>query len=554
MFILKVFQHYSRYFVVSLLLLGMINSLAYSFLLVFINATISQEPLPFLPEYGWQLFVALLGISIVSTKIFQTYIVRLTQKILYGYELNLLDKLRFTSYTAFEQLGVQRVYTAVNDVRVLSIAPEVLVVIVNSVVVVLCALGYMCWISPIGGASMILILVIVLTFYLLRNRKIKKHLNQVRDLQDSYHQYLLDLLHGFKEVKMSLKRNETMFHDFIQVNRNQAQALGQRAATRYLDNELVGRYSWYLVLGVVIFLLPNITGEAVEQYISFIVVVLYLMGPLSSLVGIMTHVNNLQIALQRIEQVETDINAQADRPPLPEGATYPSSYFEHLCFEDVVFEYFDDRKKRAFRVGPINFRIDRGEVIFITGGNGSGKSTFINLLTGLYTPKSGTIYLNDQAITPEQYVYFSNQFSAIFTNNYLFEENYNGFDLRAENQLLQQYTAMMNLQEVLEIDTQRQKIYAALSKGQSKRLAMIYALMENRPLMVLDEWAAEQDPVFRAYFYEEIVPTLKDMGKTVIAVTHDDHYFHHCDRLVKFDYGKIVQDHVPEKIALTPIS
>ncbi|MGB3180590.1 MAG: cyclic peptide export ABC transporter [Cyclobacteriaceae bacterium] len=542
MHILKVFQNRSRWFYVALLLLGSINSITYSFLLLFINKTIAGEPIPVLPEYDWALFAGLLLISIISTKVFQSYIVRLTQDILYDYELNLLEKLRFTSFFEYQKLGTQRVYTAVNDVRVLSIAPEVLVIIVNSAVVILCALAYMCYVSWTAGLAMIGIMIAVLTFYMIRNKHIRKDLNQVRDLQDTYHKYLLDLLNGFKEIKMSIIRNDNMFNKFLKLNRNQAKGLGKRAAMRYLDNELIGRYSWYIALGVVIFVMPLVVEMSAAEYVPFIVVVLYLMGPLSSLVGIVTHINNIHIAVDRIEKVEGEINARANLSLQHGDLTEINSTFESLCFEDVIFEYFDENENKTFKLGPINLKIHSGESLFITGGNGSGKSTFINILTGLYRPTSGTITLNGHTITPERYANYSNQFSAIFTNNYLFEENYNGFELSRENEEFMSYVEMMKLDEILRINEENARIDTGLSKGQGKRLAMIYALMERRQLIVLDEWAAEQDPVFRAYFYQVIIKKLQQMGKTVIAVTHDDYYFQNCDRLLRFDYGKIAQD------------
>jgi putative pyoverdin transport system ATP-binding/permease protein len=80
-----------------------------------------------------------------------------------------------------------------------------------------------------------------------------------------------------------------------------------------------------------------------------------------------------------------------------------------------------------------------------------------------------------------------------------------------------------------------------LSTGQRKRLAFIAAILEDKPILILDEFAADQDPVFRKYFYEDILKELKLMGKTVIAVTHDDHYFHIPDRLLKMDSGNLLK-------------
>jgi putative ATP-binding cassette transporter len=81
-----------------------------------------------------------------------------------------------------------------------------------------------------------------------------------------------------------------------------------------------------------------------------------------------------------------------------------------------------------------------------------------------------------------------------------------------------------------------------LSQGQRKRLALMTAYLEDRPIYLFDEWAADQDPVFKEVFYLALLPELKARGKTVIVISHDDHYFHVADRILKLDYGKIESD------------
>lgn len=540
--LLKIFQSQSRFFYAALLGLGVVNSFTFSVLLLFINLTVAGKPFPVWPQHAWLIFFGLLAISVVSTKIFQTYLVKLTQQILYGYELNIVDKLRYASLPDFQKLGSERVYTAINDVRVLGLVPEVMIVIVNSAIIVVCALAYLFYTSLAGGLCVLGLMLGLLFFYSARNTAIRKNLSKVRDLQDKYHKYLLDLLNGFKEIKMSSVRNQNLFNGYIKTNRDTARAFGQQTAVRYLDNELIGRYSWYFALGLVIFVLPPLFSMRVQEYSPFIVVVLYLMGPLSSLVGIMTHLNNINVAIERIHAVEREIGTVAVSNRNPAILPRICGKFESLHFKNIGFDYTDQLKQKSFMVGPINFKIRKGEIIFITGGNGSGKTTFMNLLTGLYQASAGTISYNGHAIPLKDYNKYSDCFSAIFTNNHLFSENYDGFDLHTDNADLMHYADKMQLRHVLKINNQEKKIDIGLSKGQSKRLALIYALLENRELIVLDEWAAEQDPVFRAYFYEVILSDLKRMGKTVIAVTHDDHYFHHADRIIKFDYGTIVSD------------
>jgi ABC-type siderophore export system fused ATPase/permease subunit len=208
-------------------------------------------------------------------------------------------------------------------------------------------------------------------------------------------------------------------------------------------------------------------------------------------------------------------------------------------FEDIRFNYDNDAGETMFSLGPVDLRVNNNETIFIIGGNGSGKSTFINLLTGLYKPTAGRIVLNG-AGGPHQRDQLQSLIAAVFTDNHLFSQNYETFSLDGNpeyGRLLQ----LMQLDKVVGEDTDA-AARRRFSKGQSKRMSLIFALLEKKPVIVLDEWAADQDPHFRKYFYEVLLPQLKQQGKTVIAVTHDDAYFHLADRIVKFDKGVIVKD------------
>jgi cyclic peptide transporter len=540
--IFNVLAKQSRYFYLFIVSLGIVNSVVYISLLMFINNAVSQKAQPFLPQYDWLIFICLIVGSLICTKVFQTYMVRLTYELLFQYEVAILQKLRFATYQAFEKLGAQRVYTAIGDVRILSYIPEVLVAVINSTVIIFCALTYLFVASPAGGLAVLALMGSLLLIYLLRNKQIEKYLNKVRDLQNTYHQYLRDLLFGFKEIKMSIPRNEGIFNDFLRKNRLAGKQLGVKSAVRYLDNELLGTYSWYFALGIAMFVLPRLLNLSAGESIPFIVIILYLMSPLASLVKVLPYYTNVKIALERIEQIQQDVESQAEETFGLGSGTAIDQAFKQLVFKDVVFEYFDEKQHKTFRVGPLNLEIKKGEVVFITGGNGSGKSTFVNMLTGLYKPSSGQILFNNIPVTAENYPYYSNRISAIFTSNYLFSENYERFELNKDNAALKEMVELMQMNEVLRFDEERQHIDNGLSKGQQKRLAMIYAMLEGRDVLVLDEWAAEQDPAFRAFFYEELIPDFQKKGKTIIAVTHDDYYFNCADRMLKFDYGRIAED------------
>ena len=206
----------------------------------------------------------------------------------------------------------------------------------------------------------------------------------------------------------------------------------------------------------------------------------------------------------------------------------------------MTFAYPSDVDGQAFELGPLDLTFERGEIVFLVGGNGSGKSTFVKVLTGLYEVRAGAIHLDGAAITPDNREWYCQHFSAVFSDFYLFDTllglDRAGLDARAHRLLVE-----------LELDAKLRIVdgalsTTALSQGQRKRLALLTAFLEDRPIYVFDEWAADQDPHYREIFYKRLLPELKANGKTVFVISHDDRYYHLGDRVVKLEYGKVMED------------
>ncbi|MFM7857020.1 MAG: ATP-binding cassette domain-containing protein, partial [Flammeovirgaceae bacterium] len=157
-----------------------------------------------------------------------------------------------------------------------------------------------------------------------------------------------------------------------------------------------------------------------------------------------------------------------------------------------------------------------GEIVFIIGGNGSGKSTFVKLLVGLYTAHDGDIKVNSLAVKEDN---LKRHVAVVFSDPYLFTENYSNIDMNKQADRLVYLTKLMRLEKVIAFPNGEARIDGDLSSGQHKRLALMNALLEDKPILVLDEWAAEQDPEFRKFFYFELLPLLRKEGKTIIAIT-----------------------------------
>lgn len=541
---LKVLFMRSKYFYVFLVFLGVVNGFLNTALLMFINSTINKGTTPFAAQYNWMVFLLLLAVSLIVTRTFQAYVIHLTSDINYNFETTILTRLEQASLPDFEKLGNEKVFTAMGDLRMLANLPEVLMNAINAFVVILCCFSYLFIISVWGALAVLSVMLMLLTFYIVRNKGVEEKLNQLRTLTNDYYRYLNDLLHGFKQFKISTVRKNNIYRRFLEKNLKQGKSLRLSANLRYMNNELTGSYSWYIVLGCIMFALPKLFNLEGEEVSAFLIAILFLMGPVAVLITLIPTYTNVKIALKRLDAFSQTIRAQIREEagaPVVESQE-PFGAFLELRFHDVCYKYANPASQSTFELGPVNLKFGRGEVVFVTGGNGSGKSTFVNLLAGLYRPALGYLALNGERVHEGNYSQYCDLISVIFTDHYLCSENYNDFVLSEENEQLRSCIELMQLEQIVKFDKERNTLQRNLSKGQQKRVAMIYTLLENKEILVLDEWAAEQDPAFRAYFYRTLLPYCKDRGKTIIVITHDDAYFEYADRIIKFDYGKIAFD------------
>jgi ABC-type siderophore export system fused ATPase/permease subunit len=464
--------------------------------------------------------------------------VRFNNDMMFNLEMSLIEKIRHASYESFEKMGYQKIYSALGDARFLGRIPEVFIALINAVITVTCSLAYLFWTSPWGGLTVLAIMGLLLTVYVIRDRRIARDMNKIRDMQDYYYDALRDLLVGFKQIRISAIRNNNLYKKYILANREKSKSLSISTSRRYLINELIGTYSWYVLFGIIIFGMPLLFKIDMLQVTAFITSILFMMAPISQLVTFFPVYNGFKISIDRIDKINRQLELDSRHEHAKGNAVKD---FISIRFEELVYRYTDGNDN-TFSVDLMEFTINKGDTIFIVGGNGSGKTTFINLLSGLYKPHSGRVFIDDEEVSWNEFHAFSNNMAVVFTDHYMFADNYDEHDLAENNARLVYLRGLVNLENILKLDEKGNRVDIHLSKGQQKRLALMLALMEDKKLLILDEWAAEQDPPNRKYFYTELLDTLKLMGKTVVAISHDEDFYHVADRVVRFDYGKIASD------------
>jgi putative pyoverdin transport system ATP-binding/permease protein len=265
-----------------------------------------------------------------------------------------------------------------------------------------------------------------------------------------------------------------------------------------------------------------------------------LMLPFKTIIEKLPVLLKANVSLKKIEEMGLRL-AQDSEQLAGSQAAIPT--WKSLTLTDVGHHY--SGSSESFALGPINLVFQPREITFIVGGNGSGKSTLAKILVGLYAPSSGQICLDGVAVTDGNREDYRQQFSGVFADFHLFDQllgslgtDRQQLDEISFDQRAQQYLEDLQIAHKVSIDSGRLST-TALSQGQRKRLALLNAYLEDRSIYFFDEWAADQDPYFREIFYQQILPGLKQRGKCVIAVSHDDRYFGLADRVIKLDYGKI---------------
>jgi len=390
--------------------------------------------------------------------------------------------------------------------------------------------------SFVSALIVVALIVLVGACYFVVMNTMSKRVNQLREYNDGYYKSVDDVIRGFKELKINFIRRENLMNKFIVPNRDAAMNLDFNINYVFLSINLISQYGLYFVVSVILFVLPAFNLLSREDVIAYVVIILFISGPINNIINLQQLYTRFFVANTRISKFMKDFEVPEDNTPVEQQI---ESDFESLHFNDIGFAYPNADSDSLFKLGPINLNIHKGETIFVVGGNGSGKSTFINVLTGLYPPSEGKITINNHKQEIDS-TSFQDLVAAVFTDNHLFSKNYDNYTLENNDH----YSGLLETMELdkVVVDDKDESVRRKFSKGQSKRMSLIFALLENRPILVLDEWAADQDPHFRKYFYEELLPKFKEAGKTIVAVTHDDAYFHLADRIIKFDYGTIVKD------------
>jgi putative ATP-binding cassette transporter len=402
--------------------------------------------------------------------------------------------------------------------------------------IVLGCLIYLVWMSwPIFLGVIGFIVVGVLSYQIPLRRGMRAYV-VVREDWDRLFKHIEALTAGVKELKLHHDRREAFLTKALYAT---GVSLRRHAIIGRLN--FVGADSWgqslcFILIGLILFTAHSLSGVNSQTLIGYTLVILYMMNPIQMILNIIPNFATASASMQKVEQLgltlhEGDASEKITRQ-LKAGASWQS-----VELVGVTHTYHREGESGGFILGPIDLMLEPGELLFITGGNGSGKTTLAKLLLSLYIPEEGEIYLDGKVLTDETREQYRQLFSVVFSDFFLFESLF-GLDSVYLDANARKYLAQLQLDHKVKVEDGVLSTID-LSQGQRKRLALLTAYLEDRPIYLFDEWAADQDPLFKEIFYHQLLPELKAKGKALIVISHDDRYYHVADRVIKLDYGKL---------------
>lgn len=449
--------------------------------------------------------------------------------------MQLIDRLRHADLWRLEHLGQGRLFGSITQsCKVISSNSQYLAQAMRSLVLIATILLYIATISTVSFLLLTVLLAAASTAYYRLGKSLEVLQGDLAEHETRLFECVSDLLDGFKEQRLCSVRSRALSEAFCAQSADTLTA--RNTVHRHSWQQFVfGETTFNLMLGLVVFVVPVYAPSVSAELVRISAAVLFMVTPVFGLMQSLAVLRASEAAAGRMMALDGELAVLAEQGSDGPFDAVPTGFAE-IRMQGIEFAFPAPHGEKPFRLGPLDITIRRGEVIFITGGNGSGKSTLIKLLTGLYHPERGQLTIDGLRISASRLVAYRALMAPVFSDFHLFARLYGleDIDRFAAEDLLR----WMEMNHVAGIGEDR-FTRTDLSTGQRKRLALVAALLESKPILILDEWAADQDSHFRRKFYRDVLPELRRRGLTIVAVTHDDRYFDAADRCLHLDEGRL---------------
>lgn len=514
---------------------GVVSGLSSAGLIALINTALPGSEASTIP-LAWS-FAGLCLVVLATSVLAEVLLTSLGQGSVLQLRMELSRQILAAPFRRLQEVGAPRLLVILTeDVTSIRQAFRAIPFLCIDGAIVVGCLIYLGWLSwPLLLVEACLLAFGIMSFQVLHLKALRS-LRLARQQNDVLYGHFRALTEGIKELKLHYHRRQMFLSTALEATAALYRRHFMTGTIIYSIAANWGNLLFFAFMGLLLFVLPGFLEIDAQTLTGSILILLYMMTPLSGVLNDLPTLDQANVALEKVEalglSLTTNTTEQEGVPP-----PQPGSAWDNLELVGITHHYHREKEDSSFILGPITVRFSPGEVVFLIGGNGSGKTTLALILTGLYVPESGEIRWNNRPVTDENREHYRQQFSVVFSDCYLFESLL-GMGSAALEQQAQEYLVQLQLHHKVRIENGSFSTLD-LSQGQRKRLALLTAFLEDRPFYIFDEWAADQDPVFKKIFYTQILPQLKNRGKTVLVITHDAQYFPLADRCITLEDGQV---------------
>ena len=320
----------------------------------------------------------------------------LTQAIIKSTRLRILAKVRRSGLLSYEKIGRGSIYNTLTDSTFsISAVAVPLANVPASVVMLIVAACYVATISMTAFLMTLVCLAMGSGLYWFRKHRLDRQLVAAAQKEEEFFVRLNHLLDGFKEIKIHRPRADDLFDNYITEIAEESRTIRSATDREFANIIVFGRMFWYVLMAAIVFILPQLSDDDPDGISQIVAVILFIIGPMVEVISAAPLLARANVAIQTIDQLESRLDAVVPDPAETDGTYFvggEDETFSAIEFKDLSFAYEVAEDAVPFHVGPLDLSIRSGELLFIIGGNGSGKSTVLKLLTGLYAPSSGRIF------------------------------------------------------------------------------------------------------------------------------------------------------------------
>ncbi|MDR7123081.1 cyclic peptide export ABC transporter [Rheinheimera soli] len=547
---LKLFAKYAPNKTFFAVLLGTIAGLCYSALIPIVMMSLADDNTFAVGSSVTKLwgievtnskFAALFFVLCVVILIFKSgseiILNRLALNIRHNLRTELYDRVQRSSISSLEHVGPSRLIQALTtDVSAVVAGAGTFPQIITAVVTSLGVLSFLAYLDLNIFWFVIKVIVFGVVAYQIPIIIGTRYFSKAREHQDHLQEAVKGLIGGAKELKLSEGKKRAYNEQILQKEEMIVKDLEKTGSSIYTLTGNFGNLLCFFAIGGIGFIFINYHAISLPEIFASIMILLYVSGPIIMIMNFVPQLAMTQISLRKIDLLFYELPPEAVSEYIN-----PVSSWQTVTLKDVYYNYpLQPNQSKSFVIGPVNIKINRGEITYITGGNGSGKSTLAKLLTLHYEASEGDIYFDGVKVVKERLNDYRQELSCIYSDYYLFDRLLDEKSLtEGYKEKINYYLKSFSMDKKVQLKDGRFTTLK-LSDGQRRRLALIVTIIEDKPLILFDEWAADQDPMFKDIFYREILPSLKKKNKAIVVISHDDRYFDLADQMIIMESGKVI--------------